>query len=313
MNQIVLICFYFGKLPNYFQLWLDSAAKNPWIDFYFYTDNTEEYRYPSNVIKKSVSYEKMKKRIQDCFDFEVVIDRPYKMCDYRPAFGYILQEDIVQYPYWGTCDIDVILGNVSHFLNMEMICRYDKVLTLDHFVIYRNTPQVNKRFMDTLDNRADHYKEVFTDSRVHSFGERAPGGIYHIYKEHGWPMLDQEICADISYRWKHFVLGSDHEDHKHRPQVFVWDKDDGSLYRYAVLKGKVVCEEFMYMHLQKRKMDVSARLLQQSQSLLIVPNKILSLKEKRERIGKRMIIKYGHRRLIYGARIKMLWKKYVGK
>lgn len=308
MNQVALICFYFGALPNYFPQWLQSAGKNDWIDFIFYTDNKEEYEYPDNVIKKDMTYQEMKALIEKQFDFEILIDRPYKICDYRPAFGFLLQEDIKEYPYWGTCDIDVILGNVGHFLNLEIIQKYDKILTLDHFVIYRNTDDVNRRFMDTLDGKENHYKEVFTDTRIHSFGERAPGGIYHIYKEHGWPMYDVEVCADISYKWKHFVLGSDHENHKHRPQVFFWKEEDGSLWRYCVLHGKVVKEEFMYMHLQKRKMQL--RITKKEDNLLIVPNKIESFGDE---ISKGTIRRYGYRRILYWTRVKMQWKNLCEK
>ena len=44
--KIVMILPYFGKLPNYFDLWLQSAEKNSTIDWLIYTDDFTAYNYP---------------------------------------------------------------------------------------------------------------------------------------------------------------------------------------------------------------------------------------------------------------------------
>lgn len=38
-NRIGIIGIYFGKLPNYFDVWAKSCASNPSVDFHVITDD----------------------------------------------------------------------------------------------------------------------------------------------------------------------------------------------------------------------------------------------------------------------------------
>lgn len=49
-----------GKLPTYFQLWLESCRRNPSVDFLVFTDDYTEYNYPDNVKVHYMSFEQMK-------------------------------------------------------------------------------------------------------------------------------------------------------------------------------------------------------------------------------------------------------------
>ena len=59
-KKICLIILYFGKLPNYFDLWLNSCKYNSSIDFLIFTDDRTEYDYPKNVRVIYTSFEKIK-------------------------------------------------------------------------------------------------------------------------------------------------------------------------------------------------------------------------------------------------------------
>lgn len=48
MNKVALICCYYGKWPNYFNLWLKGAEYNSDYDFYFVTD-LKIHNKPQNV------------------------------------------------------------------------------------------------------------------------------------------------------------------------------------------------------------------------------------------------------------------------
>ena len=39
-------------------------------------------------------FDDLAKRIRDFFDFEVSLEQPYKLCDFRPAFGDIFAEEL---------------------------------------------------------------------------------------------------------------------------------------------------------------------------------------------------------------------------
>lgn len=45
----VFILPYYGKFPNYFQLFLNSCGSNPEYDWLIFTDDHTAYDYPDNV------------------------------------------------------------------------------------------------------------------------------------------------------------------------------------------------------------------------------------------------------------------------
>ena len=47
--KVVLITMYFGKLPNYFSLFLKSCEKNKDFNWLIFTDDNTNYNYPKNV------------------------------------------------------------------------------------------------------------------------------------------------------------------------------------------------------------------------------------------------------------------------
>ena len=49
MKSICYIVPYFGKLPNNFQLWLNSCSTNNTIDWIIFTNDKTYYNYPENV------------------------------------------------------------------------------------------------------------------------------------------------------------------------------------------------------------------------------------------------------------------------
>lgn len=51
MYKICLIIPYFGEFKNYFQLFLNSCANNPTINWLIFTDSDQAYFYPDNVKK----------------------------------------------------------------------------------------------------------------------------------------------------------------------------------------------------------------------------------------------------------------------
>lgn len=110
-KKIGLFLPYFGKFPNYFRLWIKSVAINPEIQFILITDQNLTATLPSNlrVIKKE--FKDIQRLIKNKFNkLDISLDSPYKLCDFRPAYGYIFDNLIEKYglDYWGFCDPDVI-------------------------------------------------------------------------------------------------------------------------------------------------------------------------------------------------------------
>ncbi len=251
MKSIVLINCYFGKYPNYFNLFLDSCRSNPTINYLFFTDN-EVLNVPENVTFIRTTFEETKKKIQEKFDFKISLDAPYKLCDYKPTYGYVFADYISQYDYWGYCDVDMIFGNLRHFLTEDIIGRYDKYYKLGHLTLFHNDSENNTAFM-TED--VVSYREAFTTKRIAVFDEFQ--GIQRIFDKSGKTTYFSRDYADITAGRNRFTLSDifveDNGSNNYSHQVFV--REDGCIYRYYEIGNSIKKEEFAYIHLQKRKFD----------------------------------------------------------
>ena len=266
--KVAMIGFWFGKLPNYFSVWLNGAKENPEWTFLLYTDDVAGYDYPKNVIVHYTTLSECVERAQKCYDFKICVPYAYKFCDFRPAFGEIFSEDLVGYDFWGTIDLDIVFGRIDHFITEEVLDKYDKILTRDHFCIYRNDSDVCKHYRGHQAGGAEFYKTVFSSPEIFAFGEKGKMGVYHIWLDNGWKMLDENWCADINVWWNHFEINSEHKNNS--KQVFYHDKN--GLFRLAEEKHLLKKSEFMYMHLQKRKMETPENI---KQTFWVVPNRFI--------------------------------------
>lgn len=242
--NICVIGVYFGKLPQYFNLWLKSAEKNSQIDFLIFTDCNYK-NLPKNVQFINMHLSDVKKRADAIIGFETELSKPYKCCDYRPCFGLMFQDYLQNYDYWGHCDFDMIFGDIVSYLKKFNIEKYDKFLSQGHLAFYRNTPENNNRFW--MEGAVcGTQKEVFTLPKAFAFDET--GGIGSIFKKNHYSYFDKRIFADISTTHKRFVLASTEKNYK--AQVFYWK--NGKVYRTYVENSELKVEEFIYIHFQKR-------------------------------------------------------------
>ena len=317
MKQIALIVPYFGTLPGYFPLWLMSCRYNPEIDFLVFTDDRRPFDWPENVKVTYMEWEEMQERIRGYFDFPAVLPRPYKLCDYRPAYGEIFAEELTGYAFWGHCDLDVIWGAIRDFVTDELLERYDKLFCRGHFSLYRNCPKINGLYRRETEGRL-LYREVFQDEKSRLFDEWT--GIDHIFEVSGIPMYDSPVVADIQSGQYHFMVNADREDQE-RPQVFLWrtDGERGRVFRYYRDGDEIVRQEFMYIHLQKRGMAADSEI---DGDFLIVPNTFISGRglapylddpETEDEVAAAMIHTYYRKRLINWPKVKKDMARRAGK
>ena len=152
-------------------MWLNTCANNPTVDFLIYTDNKGNFLYPDNVKVHEISFTEIKSRIQILFDFQIALEKPYKLCDFRPAYGEIFSEDIKEYDFWGHCDIDLFWGDIRQFITDDILDRYDRVLTRGHCGLYRNTEEVNSWYKTLPSCGYQGYKDVFQSMESRCFDE----------------------------------------------------------------------------------------------------------------------------------------------
>lgn len=270
MKRILIIIPYFGTFPNYFQLFLNSCKTNETIDWLIVTDNTENYQYPQNVKVVRMEFSDLQKGIRRLFDFEVAIDKPYKLCDLRPAYGYIFSEYITGYDYWGHGDCDLIYGDLRKFLTSEVLS-YDKVFDLGHLSLYRNLKEMNEMFMKPLDG-VEYYKKVFSSPLPFNFDERFLDrkNINQIIRNEGYSIFDKTLCADIGRLNRFNLIVDGKSEPVDKTSLFVWN--NGKLVRFQKKNAEVMSREYLYIHMQKRKMKVELKDEVNATVYKIIPN-----------------------------------------
>ena len=177
--KLLLISTHFGDFSSCFQYFLKSCENNPSIDWLIYSDRIVNEKLPPNVKLSYITFEDMQKKIQAKFDFPIAVHSPHKICDFKPAFGYIFEEDIQKYEHWGHCDTDVIWGDMEKFLKNQ-IFQYEKVYTYGHLTIYRNQLSVNRRFMYEPQNSPFNYRMIFSKPQTFFFDEQ--NNVFDIHK-----------------------------------------------------------------------------------------------------------------------------------
>ena len=172
MPRIIFIIPYIGKYPWYYPYFLHSCRYNPTVDFVIITDNENfDFEIPANVKIIPLSIDQFKVKASKALEFEVAVEYGYKLCDFRPAFGYIFSDLITDYDFWGYCDVDVIFGNIRSFMVNKLLSEYD-IISARHdyltgcFALYRNNSYMRELFRQSKD-----YRKVFTDPRNFFFDE----------------------------------------------------------------------------------------------------------------------------------------------
>lgn len=279
MKKIVFICPYFGDLPlNQMKLWLQSCEKNPTIDWIIFTDDNIKLDYPPNVKVRYITFEDMREYIQQKFNFKIELSTPYKLCDFKPTYGYIFYEFIKEYDFWGHCDMsDCIFGNIRKFINDEILSSNNKIGFLGHLTLYKNCKEVNERFMLKTKSKIE-LPEILGAKDNKAFDELNEYSINTIYDEYGfnWKRID-EMYVDISPMRFSFQAACYDNYFKHfykkfEPMIFEWN--NGSLYECTIKNYQIKKREIMYVHFQKRKMIKQFN--NKVERYYIVPNKFIS-------------------------------------
>ena len=282
LSSIILIISYFGKFPNYFQLFLNSCGNNSSINWLIVTDNEEPYDYPSNMKVERTSFSDFRERVQKLYDFDIKLSSYYKICDYKPAYGELFKDEVKNFDFWGHCDCDLIFGDIRFFLPEEKLDKYDKIGHLGHFTLYKNTEENNIKYRLPIiqeDKEIHPYKMVFQKDSMMGFDEWnwpwyskekqvvTINDIYRFYNE----KVDYINCfSDLTPFTDHFIESYYEPTTNSFSSIKTkyYQLIDGKLFTHMDKK----CEERLYVHFLKRKMSVSKELGLQEHNFVMVPN-----------------------------------------
>lgn len=250
-SDICIIGVYFGKFDNYFNLWLESAAKNKTIDFLIITDqeieNIEKYK---NIFVEKMSMDDLHRLIENKVGTKIYLKKPYKLCDFRPAFGEIFDEYLTEYKYWGHCDFDLIWGDIRSFLEENDYSSFDRFLDRGHLTLYKNEKKINSLYKTKLKGTVG-YKTIFKNAHNYLFDE---GNIIKkICLNNNIKEFNDRLCADIDVIYSRFRHAFEISDltKNYNNQLFYYE--DGHVFMSYEENGIIEEKEYIYIHLQKRK------------------------------------------------------------
>jgi hypothetical protein len=271
MNKIAFIVPYFGKFKNYFHLWLNSCQYNHEIDWLLFTDNTEINDIPKNVHVHHMTFEECKNIFQSHFDFEISMETPYKLCDFRPAYGLVFKNYIEQYDFWGHCDTDLIWGDIGKFLTNLVLNDHDHIYRYGHCHIYKNTDTINNLFKKNYSGWPT-CREIFSSPQFYAFDEL---GFIQILEQENMKGYYKVDFFDASIARYHLLPAGSCSDNYKEFTNNILLYEEGKLYLISSSKREPVCREMLYAHFIKRNFKLENSNIDK---FLIVPNKIIDNK-----------------------------------
>lgn len=277
MTKIALIMPYFGKWPQWIDLFFDSCKSNYDIDFYFFTDCELPEIEATNLYFQQISFFDYCKVISEQLGINFHPSSPIKLCDVKPFYGFIHHNILHEYDFWGFGDVDLVFGNIRKFYTEDLLSKYDVISThfdrvSGHLALFRNNEKYRNLCFSMRHWKRDLLKEenCILDESEFSYQvfpeTRIPRRLYakiwkyigfdFAHKLHYWfiPMLSKKCNIEHrrllfnemnvhplwtgSNRWK-YTSG----DSKRRQKSCLWDE------------GKN--EECIYCHFLPFKKDIN--------------------------------------------------------
>ena len=152
---------YFGKWPDWIDLYFESCRWNSSINWIFFTDCGLPENRPGNVKFIDMSLRDVAALCNRKFDLKsnIALEESYKLCDLRPMYGHIFQEYAEGYDYFGFGDIDLVYGRIRNFLNDDVLthdlisCHGDFIS--GHFCLIKNCEEMIYKYREI-----DKWKET---------------------------------------------------------------------------------------------------------------------------------------------------------
>lgn len=207
MKKVLVIIPYFGILPNWFQIFLDSCKETEILDFLLLTDDETKYDYPDNFNVKYQSFIKLQDLVKKKIGNDAYIDHPYKLCDYKSLYGHFFEEELENYDFWAHCDIDIIFGNIDSFLKDILELQFDRMFSVGHFSIYKNDKEINTLFNKKLPVDYPNYFDIdFVKNTTYPchFDEV---GMNVIFKKEKKLFYEKSLHKNINLNYYNFSVG----------------------------------------------------------------------------------------------------------
>jgi hypothetical protein len=252
-KSIIMLMPYFGQWPEWIDLFMISCRWNASINWLFITDCGIPACAPDNVQFIHMSFADYRKLASDRLDIRFPDASPYKLCDYKPTYGFIHEDLVADFDYFGFGDIDVIYGNIRRFYTSEvlthnLISTHDRRLS-GHFCLIRNSDRMRNAFrrvknwqmyLETPDHRGfdEHkFRRVFLRHNKHPRFLRRISGWFDPYQRATY-FREQYSTIMAPVPW--------HDGSFDHPQKWRWQ-------RGRLTNSQDGEREFLYLHFMNWK------------------------------------------------------------
>ncbi|WP_425316845.1 DUF6625 family protein [Stutzerimonas chloritidismutans] len=198
-KSIIIIIPYFGQWPFWMPFFIESCRANPDINWLLIGDCPVLERLPDNVEQRGFDFASYCALISERLDINFSPSNPYKLCDLKPALGFIHEADVASYDFWGFSDLDLIYGDLRSYFSDERLRKYKVLSTHErrisgHFCLLRNEPELNSLFWKIPDfvRRAE-------DPKNHALDEGGFSRIFLWRKNFPKPLFD---FVGLFNRWR---------------------------------------------------------------------------------------------------------------
>jgi hypothetical protein len=292
-QRIAVIMPYFGKWPEWIDLYMYSCGNNSFIDWYFFTDCDKLNNAYPNVFIQTISFTDYCRHVSESLKIEFNPDSPYKLCDLRPFYGCIYQDILKEYEFWGFGDIDVIWGDIVKFYTNKKLDNYDVFSTHNdrlsgHFCLLRNNEKYQKLCFEISDwkmkledktnyilDESDYSRIIFPESKW----------IGKFYRQIMMKYLGWKIAWEIYYTFFpviHLILGLKRRrlyfKEQHTTPIL---NSDGRLYKYEsdswhYKEGRIyndrVNRDYIYLHFMIYKRNNIKKEFHWKEQFYSIPN-----------------------------------------
>jgi hypothetical protein len=173
-NKIGIIIPYFGKLPNYFSFYLKGCEFNTnVVDIHFIHDQDIAFDLPQNFFHHRLSLSDFNKLATLKLGIEIVIKNPYKLCDFKPLYGHVFEDILMDYEFWGYGDIDIVYGDLSKFYSELNLKKYDIFTFREYIISGALTIMKNNSYFKMLYKKNYKINELLISEKYCGFDEAA--------------------------------------------------------------------------------------------------------------------------------------------
>lgn len=176
--RILILIPYFGQWPFWMPLFLRSCEFNADINWLLIGDCGEPENLPGNVQYESSSYASYCRRVSEALELNFNPENPYKLCDLKPALGFIHRQELHGYDFWGFGDLDLVYGQLRAYFTADKLRRYDFFSTHErrvsgHLCLLRNNERMRNLFW-----QIPTFRERIQDQAHHALDE---GGFSRLF------------------------------------------------------------------------------------------------------------------------------------